>query len=145
MTDDAEKTRREIILGTVGDLATRFLYYARKEDDDLPVGAIEEAVQLGEITAEEIGERFTDLVRGACRRGNKMKMTESEAQAHLYKTEEHEGNDLSDNDKVALRVASAALETLRQVREHAADIDPADLSLGFGVFVEDLQHILEGR
>lgn len=72
-------------------------------------------------------------------------MTESEARAHLFNIENHEGNDLSDNDKLALRVARAALDTLRQVREHAADIGPTDLSLGFGVFVEDLQHILEER
>lgn len=68
VTDDAEKTRREIILQTVGDQVARFLYYARKEDDDLPVGAIEEAVRLGEITVEEIGAKFTELVRDACRR-----------------------------------------------------------------------------
>jgi hypothetical protein len=38
----------------VGDL----LYYNRKEDEDLPRGAIEAAVAAGEITKQEIVDAF---------------------------------------------------------------------------------------
>jgi len=48
------RSRRDIILATVGDLVSSLLYYDRKEDDELRVGEIEEAVRLGEITCDEI-------------------------------------------------------------------------------------------
>jgi hypothetical protein len=48
------KSRRRRILDTTHDLVGRFLYYDRKEDRKLPVGAIEEAIAAGEITKEEI-------------------------------------------------------------------------------------------
>lgn len=48
------KSRREHILSTASDLMSNFLYYDRKEDEDLPRGAIEEAVADGEITTDEI-------------------------------------------------------------------------------------------
>lgn len=53
------KTRRERIENTVKDLVGDLLYYDRKEDDDLPRGAIEAAVQAGEITKAEIVELFS--------------------------------------------------------------------------------------
>jgi len=59
------QSRRDIILATVEDLAAVFLYYGRKEDDQLPVGAIEEAVAAGEITVDEITGRFADVVRSS--------------------------------------------------------------------------------
>ena len=40
--------------GTIEDLAGRFLYYDRKEDDALPVGEIERMVKDGEVTVDEI-------------------------------------------------------------------------------------------
>ena len=46
--------RRQLILDTVSDLMSNLLYYNRKEDEELPVGAIEEAVWAGEITESEI-------------------------------------------------------------------------------------------
>lgn len=52
------KSRRETILDTVSDLVSGFLYYDRKEDDDLPRGAVEEAIANGEITGEEIVAAF---------------------------------------------------------------------------------------
>lgn len=55
-------TRRENIIATVQDLASAFLYYDRKEDRELPVGEIEEAIKAGEITEGEIVETF----RSAC-------------------------------------------------------------------------------
>lgn len=55
-------TRRETILANVSNLVAKFLYYDRKEDDDLPRGAIEEAVEQGEITVDEIVATFRDEV-----------------------------------------------------------------------------------
>jgi hypothetical protein len=52
------KTRREIILSVVEDLVADFMFYDRKEDADLPRGAIEEAVEAGEVTYDEIIEVF---------------------------------------------------------------------------------------
>ncbi len=57
-----KKTRRQLILNTVADLVGEFLYYGRKEDENLPRGAIEEAVEKGEITATEIVEAFREGV-----------------------------------------------------------------------------------
>jgi hypothetical protein len=59
------KTRRELILGHVEDLVSNFLYYDRKEDEDLPRGSIEEAVKVGEITVDEIVAEFDKWVRHA--------------------------------------------------------------------------------
>jgi len=53
-----EKTRRELIFIVVEDLVSNFLYYDRKEDEDLPRGAIEEAIQAKEISVDEIVTEF---------------------------------------------------------------------------------------
>jgi len=46
------------------DLAGRFLYYDRKEDSEFPVGSIEEAIDSGEVTLDEIVEVFlTELTK----------------------------------------------------------------------------------
>jgi hypothetical protein len=55
-------SRRDLILGTIDDLVGDFLYYDRKGDEDLPRGAIQEAIEAGEITAAEIAEQFTTAV-----------------------------------------------------------------------------------
>ena len=52
--------RRDVILTTIQDLVSNFLYYDRKEDDSLRVGEIEEAIQNGEITEAEIVQAFKD-------------------------------------------------------------------------------------
>jgi hypothetical protein len=59
-TPDREPTRsrRDEILAAVSDLVVDFLYYDRKEDEELPRGAIEDAVAAGEITVDEIVEAF---------------------------------------------------------------------------------------
>ena len=46
--------RRERIKGTIEDVISDFLYYDRKEDEDLPRGAIDEAIAEGEVTTDEI-------------------------------------------------------------------------------------------
>ena len=56
--------KRDIIKVNVKDLVSDLLYYDRKEDEDLPVGAIEESVAGGEITADEIVGIFrTELAK----------------------------------------------------------------------------------
>lgn len=58
-------TRRETILITVDDLVADFLYFDRKKDSKLPVGQIETAIRVGDITAEDIVEQFrAKLVEG---------------------------------------------------------------------------------
>lgn len=42
----------------IDDLVCDFLYYDRKEDEDLPRGAIEKAITDGVTSAEEIVARF---------------------------------------------------------------------------------------
>ena len=56
------KTKKQIILDTISDLMTDFFYYDRKEDDELPVGAIEKAVEDKEITVEEIKNAFQNII-----------------------------------------------------------------------------------
>ena len=53
---------KDQILGTVEDLAAKFLYYDRKEDEDLPAGAIEEAIAAGEVTVDEITDKFRSVL-----------------------------------------------------------------------------------
>ncbi len=50
--------RRQKILGTVEGLVSGLMYYDRRGDEDLPRGAIEAAVEAGEITYQEMGEHF---------------------------------------------------------------------------------------
>ncbi len=54
------KTRRKIILDVVHDLVSDFLYYDRKGDEDLPRESIEESIEIGEITIDEIVKAFRD-------------------------------------------------------------------------------------
>lgn len=56
-------SRRQKILDTVDDLVANFLYYDRKEDEDLPVGAIDDAVLEDVVSIDEIGEAFTKELR----------------------------------------------------------------------------------
>lgn len=52
------KTRRQRIEDAISDMVGDLLYYNRKEDEDLPRGAIEAAVAAGEITKQEIVDAF---------------------------------------------------------------------------------------
>lgn len=51
-------SRRENIINTAKDMVSGFLYYDRKEDESLPRGAIESAINAGEITIDEIVDIF---------------------------------------------------------------------------------------
>lgn len=55
--------RRTLIFTRVTDLAGAFLWDDRKEDEELPRGAIEAAVAAGEITEAEIVDRFAAALR----------------------------------------------------------------------------------
>lgn len=58
-------SRRLVILDVVWDLAAKFLFYDRKECEELPRGSIEAAVKAGEITVDEIVARFrAGLIKG---------------------------------------------------------------------------------
>ena len=46
------------IQNNVSDLISDFLYYDRKEDEDLPRGAIDQAIKDGIITEKEIVDQF---------------------------------------------------------------------------------------
>tara|TARA_R110002126_G_scaffold126956_1_gene269158 strand:- start:666 stop:845 length:180 start_codon:yes stop_codon:yes gene_type:complete len=51
---------KDIILSNMEDLITNFLYYDRKEDDELEVGAIEESIKTGDISVDEIVAKFKE-------------------------------------------------------------------------------------
>jgi hypothetical protein len=54
------KQRKQLILEAISDCVADLVWYDRKEDDDLPRGAIEEAVLSGEITIKEMVRTFEE-------------------------------------------------------------------------------------
>lgn len=48
---------------TVEDLVSNFLFYDRKEDENLPRGAIEQAVKDGVVTWDEIVKWFEQSLK----------------------------------------------------------------------------------
>ena len=61
--DEGSEERAKLIHNTTKDLAVKFLYYNRKEDEELPVGAIEEAIKSGETSVAEIVSVFEKALR----------------------------------------------------------------------------------
>ena len=59
------KGRRELILAAVSDLASAFLYYDRKGDEELRVNEIEDAIEAGDISIDEIVGEFRRHVEDA--------------------------------------------------------------------------------
>ena len=53
---------KESILLTVDDLVSDFLYYDRKEDETLSVGDIELAIKSGDVTIDEIVNKFRECI-----------------------------------------------------------------------------------
>lgn len=51
-------TKKELVLATVEDMVTDFLHYDRDNDEDLEHGDIELLIESGELTVEEIVEKF---------------------------------------------------------------------------------------
>lgn len=64
-----KKDKRQLILDTLSDLLTQFFYYDRKEDDRLPVGAIEKAIRKGKISVEELVDEFREIVERSVQNG----------------------------------------------------------------------------
>lgn len=56
------KSRRQNILDTASDLMSNFLYYDRKEDEDLGRGEIAKALQSGEVTIDELLSIFREAL-----------------------------------------------------------------------------------
>lgn len=49
---------KQIILDTISDLCSNFLYYDRKEDEDLSMDQLNDAVNTGVITIDEMVAQF---------------------------------------------------------------------------------------
>jgi len=49
---------KDVILGTVEDLVSNFLYYDREGDEDLPTGTIDDAVKRGAVAIGDIVAQF---------------------------------------------------------------------------------------
>lgn len=49
---------KQEILDVISDLVSDFVYYDRKEDEDLPRDSIDLAVQSGQITIDEMVAQF---------------------------------------------------------------------------------------
>lgn len=59
------ENKKKIILANVEDLVSDLLYYDRKESENLKVGEIQEQIDAGNITVEEIIDCFkTHLTNG---------------------------------------------------------------------------------
>jgi hypothetical protein len=58
--EDENEAVVELIAATVSDAVAGFMYYDRKEDPGLPLEAIENAIQDGVITVEEIVHMFEE-------------------------------------------------------------------------------------
>lgn len=61
MTEN-ERLLKDYILGAVRDNAANFVYYDRKEDEDLSASQLKSAVALGIITIDEIAEVFKEVL-----------------------------------------------------------------------------------
>lgn len=48
----------ELLANTITDMVSNFLYYDRKEDEEMPVGFIENEIRSGRLTVEEIVDKF---------------------------------------------------------------------------------------
>jgi superfamily I DNA and RNA helicase len=57
-SDSCLKEMKQIVLNAISDLSSDFLYYDRKEDEDLTAEQLNEAVRNGEITIEEMVQEF---------------------------------------------------------------------------------------
>lgn len=54
---------KQTVLDTIDDLCSDFLYYDRKEDEDLTVELLNKAVEDGEITIKEMVDKFEACLR----------------------------------------------------------------------------------
>ncbi len=68
MNANARKQKQQVF-DTIDDLVARFLYYDRKEDEELPVDAIEELIASGELSIDELVKDVSDALRIQLERG----------------------------------------------------------------------------
>lgn len=68
-----KEDRREKIEATCSDMASKLLYYDRKEDEELPVGAIEEMILNGDLTVDELLGWITTPIRNSLTKKAKKK------------------------------------------------------------------------
>ena len=64
----ADAARRMIILNTIDDVVIDFVEYDRREDPELARGEIEAAIEAGEISLQEIRDRFAEQLTGRLNR-----------------------------------------------------------------------------
>ena len=57
-----DPTKRTLILLNIADLATNFLYYDRREDDELSFDDIQNSITSGDITIDEMAEAFREAL-----------------------------------------------------------------------------------
>jgi hypothetical protein len=53
---------KNVIMDAVEDLVADFLYYDRKEDEDLKFGDIELAIKEGVVSVDEITDKFKNIL-----------------------------------------------------------------------------------
>lgn len=53
---------RQLILNEASDCASNFMYYDRKDDEDLPRGSIENAISENVVTVEDIISEFRKTI-----------------------------------------------------------------------------------
>jgi len=58
-------SKKSLILANVSDLVVNFLYYDRRDDEELKVGCIEESIKNKEISVDEIVKKFENKLRGS--------------------------------------------------------------------------------
>jgi len=52
------KDKKQVILNTIEDLVSKFVYYDRKEDEELSMKQLNKAVKDGIVTIDEIVAEF---------------------------------------------------------------------------------------
>lgn len=60
-----QRELRETILSTVTDLVSQFVYYGRKEDEELSAERLEKAFEDGVVTYEEVAAHFLKNLKAA--------------------------------------------------------------------------------
>lgn len=63
MTDEEVLAKRKIIRDRLSDLMEKFLYYDRKDDDELRPGVIEGMIGAGLLTVEELSDWTAEALR----------------------------------------------------------------------------------
>ena len=59
------KSNKELILDHIETTVSNFVYYDRRNCEELPQGALEKAVENGEISVEDMVEHFKSLLKSS--------------------------------------------------------------------------------